>query len=256
VAKAIEPASSPSSDVSQSPTITAPVMTHAGIIVGTAAYMSPEQARGQRVDAQTDIWAFGCVLYEMLCGRAAFGGATLTDTMAAVIKREPDWKALPRSTPPGVVRLLRRTLEKNPSRRLHAIADARLDLDEAPEATTPPAAAASSPRSSRSLMLAAAVVALVLVVAAGGLLLMRRDGQVPSQTPTRLSIAAPGQVSPQLSVAVSPDGRRLAYVSTDATGGSRLWVRDLDALAPHALAGTEDAAQTNDQSVVALSLLE
>ncbi|HEX7792781.1 MAG TPA: serine/threonine-protein kinase [Vicinamibacterales bacterium] len=193
LAKAIEPASPLSSDVSQSPTITAPLMTHAGIIVGTAAYMSPEQARGQRVDAQTDIWAFGCVLYEMLSGRAAFGRATLTDTMAAVIEIEPDWTALPRSTPPGVVRLLRRTLEKNPGRRLHAIADARLDLEDAREPTMPPATAASSRRSSRSLMLGAAVVALVLVVAAGGLLLMRRDGQMPSQTPTRLSIATPGK---------------------------------------------------------------
>jgi serine/threonine protein kinase/Tol biopolymer transport system component len=240
LAKAIESPSSLSSDVSQSPTITAPVRTHAGMIVGTAAYMSPEQARGQRVDAQTDIWAFGCVLYEMLSGRAAFGRATLTDTMAAVIESEPDWTALTRSTPASIVRLLRRTLEKNPSRRLHAIADARLDLDETPEPTMPPAAATSSRRSARSLMLGAAVVALV--VGAGGLLLVHRDGPLPSQTPTRLSIATPGQVTAQFSVAVSPDGRRLAYVSTDASGGSRLWVRDLNALAPHALAGTEDAA--------------
>ena len=111
LAKAIEPLSPLSSDASQSPTITAPAMTHAGVIVGTAAYMSPEQARGQRVDAQTDIWAFGCVVYEMLTGRAAFGRATLTDTMAAVIEREPDWTALPRSTPGSIVRLLRRTLQ-------------------------------------------------------------------------------------------------------------------------------------------------
>src|SRR6187401_3066780 len=137
LAKALEPASPLSSDVSQSPTHLRQgyggQATEAGMILGTAAYMSPEQARGQRVDAQTDIWAFGCVLYEMLTGRAAFGRATLTDTMAAVIESEPDWTALPRSTPPGIVRLLRRTLEKNPSRRLHAIADVRLDLDEARE---------------------------------------------------------------------------------------------------------------------------
>jgi serine/threonine-protein kinase len=113
------------------------------------------------VDAQTDIWAFGCV-YEMLTGRPAFGRATLTDTMAAVIEREPDWTALPRSTPGSIVRLLRRTLEKNPGRRLHAIADARLDLEEAREPTMPPAAATSLRRSARSLMLGAAVVALVL----------------------------------------------------------------------------------------------
>jgi Tol biopolymer transport system component len=177
----------------------------------------------------------------MLSGRAAFGRATLTDTMAAVIESEPDWTALPRSTSVSIVRLLHRTLEKNSSRRLHAIADARLDLEEAREPTTLPPAVTSSRRSARSLLLGAGAVA-ILVLAAVGLLLVRRGGQAPAQTPTRVSIAASGQVTPQLSVAVSPDGRRLAYVSTDASGGSRLWVRDLDALAPHALAGTEDAA--------------
>ena len=252
LAKAMEPSSRRSPDVSESPTITTPATTRAGVILGTAAYMSPEQARGQRVDAQTDIWAFGCVLYEMLTGRAAFGRATLTDTMAAVIESEPDWTALPRVTPGSVVRLLRRTLEKNPGRRLHAIADARLDLEEAGdkarEATTPSAAATSSRRPARTLVLGTAVCVLVLVVVAWlalgvwGLQLVRTGGQVPAQRPTRLSIAAVGEVSPQMAPAVSPDGRRLAYVSTDASGGSRLWVRDLGTLAPHALAGTEDAA--------------
>ena len=242
LAKAMEPSSRLSPDVSESPTITAPAMTRAGVILGTPAYMSPEQARGERVDAQTDIWAFGCVLYEMLTGRAAFGRATLTDTMAAVIEREPDWTALPRATPASVVRLLRRVLEKDSSRRLHAIADVRLDLDEAREAMASPAVA-SSMRSRRSLwFLTAAAGVVVLLLGADALRRMRGGESASTPTPTRLSIAAPGQVSPQLSVAVSPEGRRLAYVSTDASGGSRLWVRDLDALAPHALAGTEDAA--------------
>ena len=247
LAKAMEPLDPLSPDLAESPTITSPAMTRAGVVLGTAAYMSPEQARGQRVDAQTDIWAFGCVLYEMLTGRAAFGRPTLTDTMAAVIESEPDWTALPRATPGSVVRLLRRVLEKNSSRRLHAIADARLDLDEARDATMAPPAAASSLRSGRSLRLAAAAAAVIVLLL--GLLFgndalrrMRGAESASTPTPTRLSIAAPGQVSPQLSVAVSPEGRRLAYVSTDASGGSRLWVRDLDALAPHVLAGTEDAA--------------
>ena len=237
IAKAIEPSSPPSPDA---PTITAEAMTRAGVILGTAAYMSPEQARGQRVDAQTDIWAFGCVLYEMLTGRAAFGRATFTDTIAAVIESEPDWAALPRQTPSSVLRLLRRALEKSASRRLHAIADARLDLDEAREPSmTPPAAASSR----RALMLAAAATAvIVLLIGAEALRRIRVSESAPSPAPTRLSITAPGQVSAQLSVVVSPDGRRLAYVSTDASGGSRLWVRDLDALEPHVLAGTEDAA--------------
>jgi Tol biopolymer transport system component len=243
LAKAMEPSSRLSADASESPTITAPAMTRAGVILGTAAYMSPEQARGQRVDAQTDIWAFGCVLYEMLTGRSAFGRATLTDTLAAVIEGEPDWTALPRALPAGVVRLLRRVLEKNANRRLHAIADARLDLDEARDAMIAPPAVASSTRSGGVLRLAAAAGAvIVLLLGADALRRMRGGESAFAPTPTRLSIAAPGQVSAQLSVAVSPEGRRLAYVSTDASGGSRLWVRDLDALAPRALAGTEDAA--------------
>src|SRR5690349_14408357 len=162
IAKALDPSNA--RDASDSTTIAMPARTEAGVILGTAPYMSPEQARGQRVDAQTDIWAFGCVLYEMLTGRAAFGRATLTDTMAAVIEREPDWTALPRSTPGGLVRLLRRTLEKNAARRLHAIADARLDLDEGPEHTTPPPALPASRRSARPLMLGAAAVAVLLLL--------------------------------------------------------------------------------------------
>ena len=238
LAKAIEPSSALSLDASDSPTITAQAMTQTGVILGTAAYMSPEQARGQRVDAQTDIWAFGCVLHEMLTGRPAFRRATVTDTIAAVIESEPDWTALPDATPASVVRLLRRTLDKNSSRRLHAIADARLDLDEA---TTSPEAVPV--RSTRSFTLAVAAAAvIVLLLGAAALWRMRGSESASTSAPTRLSITAPGQVSPQLSVVVSPDSRRLAYVSTDASGGSRLWVRDLDALAPHVLAGTEDAA--------------
>jgi Tol biopolymer transport system component len=205
--------------------------------------MSPEQARGERVDAQTDIWAFGCVLYEMLTGRSAFGRATLTDTMAAVIEREPDWTALPRATSGSVVRLLRRALAKDSSRRLHAIADARLDLDEARDAMMAPPAAVSSMRSGRSLRLAAAAAGVIVLLFSADALRRMRGGQSASTLPPRrLSIAASGQVTPQLSVAVSPDGRRLAYVSTDAAAGPKLWIRDLDALVPRALAGTEDAA--------------
>ena len=106
-------------------------MTHVGMILGTAAYMSPEQARGRAVDKRTDIWAFGCVLYEMLTGRAVFTGDTLSDTITAILDREPHWKALPEHTPSSVRRLLRRCLEKDPKRRLPDIADARLEIDEA-----------------------------------------------------------------------------------------------------------------------------
>src|SRR6187399_3340105 len=112
LAKAMEPAPGSSPSVSQSPTITTPAMTQAGLILGTAAYMSPEQARGKAVDRRADIWAFGAVLFEMLTGKRAFRGEDVTDTLAAVLQREPDWSALPASTPAAVRVLLRRCLEK------------------------------------------------------------------------------------------------------------------------------------------------
>jgi eukaryotic-like serine/threonine-protein kinase len=120
-----------SGDPSVSPTLTMSP-TRAGMILGTAAYMSPEQARGAAVDKRTDIWAFGCVLYEMLSGKAGFSGETITDVLAAVLRVEPDWSALPADTPPGVCRLLRRCLQRDCKQRLHDIADARLELDDAP----------------------------------------------------------------------------------------------------------------------------
>src|SRR5262249_13558752 len=103
--------------------------TQPGLVVGTAAYMSPEQARGQTVDKRTDIWAFGCVFFEMLTGRVAFSGETLSDTLSAILERDVLWDQLPAATPPSIRRLLRRCLEKDPKRRLHDIADARLDID-------------------------------------------------------------------------------------------------------------------------------
>src|SRR5437667_8126683 len=115
---------------SQSPTVTAG-RTSEGVILGTAAYMSPEQARGHAVDKRTDIWAFGCILYEMLTGRAAFARDTVTDTLAAIVEREPNWTALPAATPASVTRLLRRCLEKDAKQRLHDIADARIELGDA-----------------------------------------------------------------------------------------------------------------------------
>ena len=116
-------------DQTQSPTATAGG-TREGVILGTAAYMSPEQARGLKVDKRTDIWAFGCVLYEMLTGRLPFAGHTVSDTIAAILEREPDWKALPQATPASIRRLLQRSLEKDLKRRLRDIGDARLELDD------------------------------------------------------------------------------------------------------------------------------
>ncbi|PYV21497.1 MAG: serine/threonine protein kinase, partial [Acidobacteria bacterium] len=117
-------------DASTSPTLSE-VATRAGVILGTAPYMSPEQARGKPLDKRTDIWSFGCVLYEMLTGRAAFSGETVSDTIAAILDREPDWKALPNDTPATIRLLLRRCLEKDRNQRLHDIADARIEIEDA-----------------------------------------------------------------------------------------------------------------------------
>ena len=140
LARAMEPAGLPP-NLSMSPTIATPAhvrqgyggqaMTEAGMILGTAAYMSPEQARGKTVDKRADIWAFGVVLYEMLSGTRLFDGESVSDVLAAVLTREPDWNALPASTPPGVLRLLHHCLEREPRRRLHDIADAHFDLEDA-----------------------------------------------------------------------------------------------------------------------------
>ena len=138
LAKAV--AGEPSSaSVTQPPTITSPALTQLGVILGTAAYMSPEQARGRPADKRSDIWAFGAVLYEMLTGKRAFEGDDISYTLANILKSEPDWGALPPDTPLSIRRVLRRCLEKDPRRRTHDIADARLDLDEqdAAAAVTP-----------------------------------------------------------------------------------------------------------------------
>ena len=131
LAKAMDPGGSGWSPANLSASPTVPLgATSSGVILGTASYMSPEQARGRTVDKRSDIWAFGCVLYEMLTGRLAFPGETLSDTIVAILERSPDWSALPVATPPIVARLLRRCLEKDPRRRLRDIGDARLDLEE------------------------------------------------------------------------------------------------------------------------------
>ena len=128
LAKSLLPAGA-DEDPAHSPTIT--VATRAGVILGTAAYMSPEQARGRATDKRADLWAFGCIVYELITGRPVFARDTLTDTIAAVVTTEPDWTRLPASTPEGLTRLLRRCLEKDPKRRLRDVADARLDIEEA-----------------------------------------------------------------------------------------------------------------------------
>ncbi len=165
--------------------LAAPTMTVAGtregVVLGTAPYMSPEQARGQAVDKRTDIWAFGCVLYEMLAGRTPFARATLTDTLAAIVDRAPDWDALPRSTPPTITRLLRRCLDKDPKRRLRDIGDARVEIEDArTTAAAPTAEVTSSSKSARVPWLVAAAASIVALLSAGSAWLFR---PAPSRSP-------------------------------------------------------------------------
>ena len=217
-------------DPSQSPTLTA--ATRAGVILGTAAYMSPEQARGKRVDKRTDIWAFGCVLYELLAGERAFGGENITDTMAAVVTREPDWGALPKNTPANVRTVLRRCLEKDRAERLRDIGDARLELKEAPLSVPEPA-----PRQRRlPWMIATALATAVALV----LLLIHFVKAPPEQPAVRMTLLPPEKTRFG-DISVSPDGRRVAFTAEDAAGKIQLWMRPLDALTAQALAGTEGA---------------
>jgi serine/threonine protein kinase len=166
LAKALDPAgSSGSFDLANSPTITSPALTMHGVILGTAAYMAPEQAKGKPVDKRADIWAFGCVLYEMLTGERGFKGEDTTDTIAAVVSKEPDWTRLPATTPPGISRLLRRCLVKDRRNRLPDIAAARLDIDDAQEhpGRSETVAPASFGRRGRLLLSMAVAGALGLV---------------------------------------------------------------------------------------------
>jgi serine/threonine protein kinase len=171
LAKALVDEPSPA-DFANAPTLSmAP--TAQGVILGTAAYMSPEQARGQTVDKRTDIWAFGAVLYELLAGRPAFRGATFSDTIAAVLERELDWTALPQKTPPAIERLLRRCLEKDIKRRLHDAADVRIEVEDALRAPVPAAPAAPIPLpSSRRAAIAFASAVLVVIALTGVALTM------------------------------------------------------------------------------------
>jgi Tol biopolymer transport system component len=207
-----------------------------GTILGTAAYMSPEQARGRPIDRRTDVWAFGCVLYEMLTGRQAFGGTDVTEILAAIVRGEPDWAALPPATPPHLRRLLERCLQKDPARRLRDIGDVAMELD-APVAE--PAAPALVVPARRSSLVPWAVAALCLL---GGLAVGYFRRPLPEEAPvTKLPLLPPENTSFN-EIAVSPDGRRLAFTARAAAGPTQLWVRPLDSLSAQPLAGTEGAS--------------
>ena len=215
------------SDLTHSPTMMAPTL--GGVLLGTAPYMSPEQARGKAVDKRTDIWAFGCVLYEMLTGRRAFRGETTTDVLSAIIDREPDWDALPAATPSHVRRLLRRCLVKNPKRRLRDVGDVRVELDD--DSAAPGRAGVTTPASRRFLVMTLASNVLLAVLAlVFGVLWFRAAPLVRSST--QFSFGQPDGEAIEISPPVpAPDGRRVAFVSRNASGqrrcGSAAWTRRL-----------------------------
>jgi Tol biopolymer transport system component len=228
-----EGADGPSNHLVKSPTLVA-AGTREGSLLGTAAYMSPEQARAQPVDKRTDIWAFGCVLYEMLTGRSAFAAATTTDTLAAVINGEPDWHLLPRTTPATVRHLLRRCLEKDPKRRLHDIADARIEIDDAVGGMIEGGAGQAPRPAFRRDRLPWVVLAFALALFAVAISVQRlRQAAPPAER--RFQIVIPSAAVP--SPAISPDGEKLVYVAP-ADGEPRLWVHSLISGTARPLAGT------------------
>jgi len=231
-------------DASLSPTLTASPSV-AGMIMGTAAYMSPEQARGHPADARADVWAFGVVLFEMLSGKRMFTGKTVSDVLASVLKSEPEWEALPAGISPGIRRLLRRCLAKDPEDRLHHIADARIEIREARaggapgEVATAEPGPASAPRR-RSLPWAIAAAGIALALAA---LWLGRPFSTPEPRPL-LSLAVPFPHGERLfddqfgSLALSPTGRHIAVVLM-RDGVRKIWLRALDRPGLTPLEGTE-----------------
>ncbi len=252
LAKAWEPTASSGSGplLTASPTLSHQ-MTAAGVLLGTAGYMSPEQARGHPVDKRSDIWAFGCVLLEMLTGRRTFGGDTVTDVIAAVVAREPEWEALPTDTPEELTRLLRRCVEKDADKRLRDIGDVRLEIDEILAAPTVEAVAAgeeavqaATVAKSSPLWKFAAVGATLVALGLGFLLwraysvepeIVRASIPAPPGTDFNLLTSYPGPV------AVAPNGKSLAFSTVDEKGKVQLWVRDLTDLTAQPLAGTDNA---------------
>jgi Tol biopolymer transport system component/predicted Ser/Thr protein kinase len=217
-----------------SPTLTMGA-TVAGVILGTAGYMAPEQAKGKTVDKRADIWAFGIVLYEMLTGRPAYTGETVSETLAAVIKDPVDLSALPSGTPSSVRRLLHRCLEKDPRRRLRDIGDARLELDQPPD--EPPAATPGAP--ARRLALLPWIVAAIFGIAAAILTFRHFRESAPSAPLMRFAVTAPENTRWGAWTAISPDGRYVGFTAYSADNKIRIWIRALDSFTSRMLPGTE-----------------
>ncbi len=249
---------SPPEAFSQSPTLTFGA-TRSGVILGTASYMSPEQARGKPLDKRTDIWSFGCVLYEALTGRQAFAGETVSDTIGNILNREPDWGALPRNAPAAVRRLLGRCLEKKAERRVRDIGDARIEIEDAlaapsrigvdllPENAGAAAAPAPGRRDTLIRLLPWGIAALLLLVLGAVAVFgpWRPGGQFDRQ-PRRLTITLPPEAPLALegygpNAVLSPDASRLVYVAK-VGDKTQLYLRPLDSYEVTAIPGTEGAS--------------
>jgi Tol biopolymer transport system component len=239
LAKAME-IESPAAEQANSPTLSH-LATQAGVLLGTAAYMAPEQAKGKPVDRRADIWAFGCVLYEMLTGKSAFRGETMTETLAAVIKNEPDWSLIPDATPTRVRVLLQRCFQKDPRQRLRDMGDARISLDEVLSGAADPGVAVPFWR--RAMPWAAGLLAVAAAGFAGWNLKPSSSGE--QQHVTRAVVALPpGQFLAGMesgpAIALSPDGTHLAYVARQGVV-RQIYLREMDSLEARAIPGTEGA---------------
>ncbi len=233
LAKAFAPMTE--TNLSNSPTMMSGSMP--GVIMGTAAYMAPEQAKGRNVDKRADVWAFGVVLYEMLTGQMLFSGETTSETIAAVMMRDPDWKALPSNTPARLRDLIRRCLVKEPRNRVRDIGDVRIVIEEVqsrgevnldvPQATARPG--------SKVWIAIAAVLFLTTIVSLGPFSVLYFNRATPPEI--RLEVSTPSTTDP-ISFAISPDGRRLVFSAMNE-GKSQLWVRSLDSVAAQPVAGTD-----------------
>jgi Tol biopolymer transport system component len=238
LAKALDTTTTSNANVTQSPTITTPaMMTRVGMILGTAAYMSPEQAKGRSADKRSDVWAFGCVLYEMLTGKRAFGGSDVSDTLAAILRSEPSWNALPANVPPSIHRLLRLCLEKDMNRRRQSAADVRIDIEQIIEEQDAPVGVGRPWRPFSTTTLACLVAAASLLSAAVLAAIHLREAPAAAPREMRVDINTPAM---PLAFVLSPDGRYLVFVAS-GDGPQRLWLRPLDKTDAQPLPGTEGA---------------
>jgi len=240
-------------DMSNSPTLSM-AATMQGVILGTAAYMSPEQARGRKVDRRADVWAFGCVFYELLSGQRVFAGEDVSETLAWVLARDPSLDGLPANTPPAIRSLLRRCLERNLKRRLQNMGEARIVIEDVLSGAAPVEAVAAQRKglagNARVAWLVAGVAVVVAALGWGAFAYFRRAPEEqkavrflvpPPDTWSVAQFANPGELVPA-PLAISPDGNRIAFVARGSDAKTQLWVRPLDSLSAQSLAGTEGAS--------------